>query len=98
MKEIKLEKKGSGWKRILLKYFKMMREGGLTFYLSEEQGGAGFCLNTDGTFSCTKFGVDDCGAQACIFFPLTPQIVRNHNSGFGTGFQDQAFRPKQKYQ
>jgi len=73
MKEIKLETKGSGWKRILLKYFKMVRGGGIALYLSgKEAGGRFFCQNTDGTFNCIKFVVDDCRARARTFLPLTP--------------------------
>jgi hypothetical protein len=75
MKEIKLETKVSSWKRILLKYFKMVREGEIASYLSGEKAGRRFfCQNTGGNFSCIKFGVDDCGARARTFLPLTPQI------------------------
>jgi hypothetical protein len=53
----------------------MVREGGIAFYHSgEEAGGRSFGQNTDGTFSCIKFGVDNCRAQARTFLSLTPQI------------------------
>jgi len=34
--------KGSGWKRIFLKYFKLVREGGIAFYLSGKEAGGRF--------------------------------------------------------